>query len=63
LLGLSATPALRAFGVTLLFGIGLVWLLSPMVRPRRAQAVTPPLPSAPEIAPPPSSNPAQEVTA
>jgi len=34
LLGLSATPALRAFGITLLFGIGLVWLLSPLFRPR-----------------------------
>ena len=33
LLGLSATPALRAFGLTLLFGIGLVWLLSPLFRP------------------------------
>lgn len=36
LLGLSATPALRAFGVTLLFGIGLVWLLSPLFRPDSA---------------------------
>lgn len=33
LLGLSATPALRAFGLTLLFGIGLVWLVSPLFRP------------------------------
>jgi len=33
LLGLSATPALRAFGLTLLLGIGLVWLLSPLFRP------------------------------
>jgi predicted exporter len=33
LLGLSATPALRAFGMTLLLGIGLVWLLSPLFRP------------------------------
>jgi len=33
LLGLSATPALRAFGLTLLFGIGLVWLISPLFRP------------------------------
>jgi len=32
LLGLSATPALRAFGLTLLFGIGAVWLLSPLFR-------------------------------
>ena len=41
LLGLSATPALRAFGLTLLFGIGLVWLISPLFRPL---AHTPPLP-------------------
>lgn len=33
LLGLSATPALRAFGLTLLFGILAVWLLSPLLRP------------------------------
>ena len=33
LLGLSDTPALRAFGMTLLLGIGLVWLLSPLFRP------------------------------
>lgn len=33
LLALSATPALRAFGLTLLLGIGLVWLLSPLFRP------------------------------
>jgi predicted exporter len=33
LLGLSSTPALRAFGLTLLFGIGLVWLISPLFRP------------------------------
>ncbi|MBP3985367.1 hypothetical protein J5837_13215 [Pseudoxanthomonas helianthi] len=33
LLALSSTPALRAFGLTLLFGIGLVWLLSPLFRP------------------------------
>lgn len=36
LLGLSSTPALRAFGLTLLFGIGLVWLLSPLFRPSAA---------------------------
>lgn len=36
LLGLSATPALRAFGLTLLLGIGLVWLISPLFRPRDA---------------------------
>ncbi|HET9049645.1 MAG TPA: hypothetical protein VFN29_11880 [Chiayiivirga sp.] len=33
LLALSATPALRAFGLTLLLGIGLVWLLSLLFRP------------------------------
>ena len=33
LLSLSATPALHGFGLTLLFGIGLVWLLSPCFRP------------------------------
>lgn len=33
LLALSATPALHAFGLNLLFGIGLVWLLSPCFRP------------------------------
>jgi len=38
LLGLSATPALRAFGLTLLFGIGLVWLLSPLFRPAHDEA-------------------------
>lgn len=39
LLALSSTPALRAFGLTLLFGIGLVWLLSPLFR-RRADEST-----------------------
>jgi len=29
---LSATPALHSFGLTLLFGIGAVWLLSPCLR-------------------------------
>jgi predicted exporter len=38
LLALSATPALRAFGLTLLLGIGLVWLLSPLFRPRAEAA-------------------------
>ncbi|WP_157062494.1 MMPL family transporter [Pseudoxanthomonas dokdonensis] len=37
LLALSATPALRAFGLTLLLGIGLVWLLSPLLRPLSVQ--------------------------
>jgi predicted exporter len=36
LLALSATPALRAFGLTLLLGIGLVWLVSPLFRPPAA---------------------------
>ncbi|MBB5206773.1 MMPL family transporter [Chiayiivirga flava] len=42
LLALSATPALRAFGLALLFGIGLVWLLSPLFR-RRADESMPPV--------------------
>lgn len=33
LLALSATPALHTFGLTMLFGIGWVWLLSPFFRP------------------------------
>lgn len=33
LLALSATPALHVFGLTMLFGVGLVWLLSPCFRP------------------------------
>jgi len=33
LLSLSATPALHSFGLTMLFGISLVWLLSPWFRP------------------------------
>jgi len=32
LLGLSSTPALRSFGLTLLFGVLLVWGLAPMFR-------------------------------
>ena len=35
LLALSATPALHSFGLSLLLGIGLVWLLSPCFRKRR----------------------------
>jgi predicted exporter len=34
LLALSATPALRAFGLTMLFGTGLVWMISPLFRPQ-----------------------------
>lgn len=41
LLALSATPALRAFGLTLLFGIGLVWLISPLFRPLAAPLSNP----------------------
>jgi predicted exporter len=33
LLSLSATPALHTFGLTMLLGVGLVWLLSPCFRP------------------------------
>jgi predicted exporter len=43
LLGLSSTPALRAFGLTLLFGIVLVWGLAPMFRlPVSARSGAPP---------------------
>lgn len=40
LLGLSATPALHAFGLTLMIGIAAVWALSPWLRggPREAAA-------------------------
>lgn len=38
LLALSSTPALRAFGLTLLFGIGLVWLMSPLFRRRALES-------------------------
>ncbi|MGA0608993.1 MMPL family transporter [Caldimonas sp. KR1-144] len=33
LLGLSTTPALRAFGLTLALGLAFVWVLSPLLRP------------------------------
>ncbi len=49
LLALSTTPALRAFGLTLLVGIGLVWLISPLLR---SPALGPPLHS-PSLAPDP----------
>ncbi len=42
LLGLSSTPALRAFGMTLLFGVPIVWALAPCFRkpaPRAGSAV------------------------
>jgi predicted exporter len=32
LLGLSKTPALQAFGLTMLLGIGIVWLIAPCLR-------------------------------
>ena len=38
LLALSGTPALHAFGLTMLFGIGLAWLLTPMFMPRSSDA-------------------------
>ena len=38
LLALSSTPALHGFGLTLLLGIGLVWLLSPCFRPAAGDA-------------------------
>jgi len=34
LLALSSTPALRSFGLTLLSGIAIVWLVAPCYRPR-----------------------------
>ncbi|KAA2286347.1 hypothetical protein F0415_00130 [Arenimonas fontis] len=42
LLALSATPALHGFGLTLLLGIGLVWLLSPCFRPAGLRTDTAP---------------------
>jgi len=45
LLALSSTPALRAFGLTLLFGIGLVWLMSPLFRRRAVESS----PSSPDL--------------
>lgn len=36
LLALSATPALHTFGLTMLIGVSLVWLLSPCFRPAPA---------------------------
>jgi predicted exporter len=40
LLGLSSTPALRAFGLTLLFGLAMVAMLAPMLRPAAAANAT-----------------------
>jgi len=42
LLALSSTPALRSFGLTLLFGILIVWLVAPCYRPARAACVASP---------------------
>lgn len=39
LLALSATPALRAFGLTMLFGIGLSWLLTPLFLPSTTPSI------------------------
>lgn len=39
LLGLSSTPALRAFGLTLMVGLPLVLVLAPLFRARRAVAM------------------------
>jgi predicted exporter len=52
LLALSATPALHAFGLTLLLGIGSVWALSPFFRPHanHAPAAGESLPATPEMA-------------
>jgi predicted exporter len=38
LLALSSTPALRSFGLTLLLGIPIVWLIAPCYRPRALAA-------------------------
>ncbi|MEP6506007.1 MAG: hypothetical protein ABJD97_21915, partial [Betaproteobacteria bacterium] len=42
LLALSSTPALRSFGLTLLFGILIVWFVAPCYRPRKAAVHTDP---------------------
>lgn len=44
LLALSSTPALRSFGLTLLFGILIVWFVAPLYRPRSASSPTTELP-------------------
>ena len=44
LLALSSTPALRSFGLTLLFGILIVWLVAPCYRPRAVSPRSPDLP-------------------
>ena len=45
LLALSSTPALRSFGLTLLFGIAIVWLVAPCYRPRESLPLPVPDPS------------------
>lgn len=40
LLALSATPALHTFGLSMLFGVGLSWLLSPCFRLRAGKDAT-----------------------
>ena len=45
LLALSSTPALRAFGLTLLIGLPLVALLAPALRPHVDSLPLPPLPT------------------
>ncbi len=44
LLALSSTPALRSFGLTLLFGILIVWFVAPCYRPRPMSSRFPELP-------------------
>lgn len=51
LLALSSTPALSAFGLTLLLGIGLVWIISPLFRPAGSGHVPEHVPT---LVPPPS---------
>lgn len=41
LLALSQTPALHGFGLTMLVGVGAVWLLSPLFRPPPQDAASP----------------------
>ena len=43
LLALSSTPALRSFGLTLLFGILIVWFVAPLYRPRPVSPRSPEL--------------------
>jgi predicted exporter len=43
LLALSSTPTLRSFGLTLLFGILIVWFVAPCYRPKSTSPPTPEL--------------------